>query len=86
MPIQLGKGYVRDIEVYPHLLLSICDFEYHDDVKRSLISRAIDAGITTAEIINVTPNTFSVATNKVASIKANKLWATLATPTHSRSS
>ncbi|MEH1845007.1 MAG: hypothetical protein V7L25_08390 [Nostoc sp.] len=32
VPKQLGKGYVRDIEVYPHLLLSISDSEYHDDV------------------------------------------------------
>nr|WP_298911059.1 AraC family transcriptional regulator [uncultured Nostoc sp.] len=32
VPRLLGKGYVRDIEVYPHLLLSISDSEYHDDV------------------------------------------------------
>ncbi|MEH1839239.1 MAG: AraC family transcriptional regulator [Nostoc sp.] len=32
MPRQLGKGYVREIEVYPHLLLSISDSEYYDDV------------------------------------------------------
>ncbi|MEH2404051.1 hypothetical protein [Nostoc sp.] len=32
MPRLLGKGYVRDIEVYPHLRLSIGDSEYHDDV------------------------------------------------------
>ncbi|MEH2277328.1 MAG: AraC family transcriptional regulator [Nostoc sp.] len=32
VPKQLGKGYVRDIEVYPHLWLSISDSEYHDDV------------------------------------------------------
>ena len=32
VPRLLGKGYVRDIEVYPHLWLSISDSEYHDDV------------------------------------------------------
>ncbi|MEH2453582.1 AraC family transcriptional regulator [Nostoc sp.] len=32
VPKQLGKGYVRDIQVYPHLWLSISDSEYHDDV------------------------------------------------------
>ncbi|MEH1832303.1 MAG: AraC family transcriptional regulator [Nostoc sp.] len=32
VPKQLGKGYMRDIEVYPHLWLSISDSEYHDDV------------------------------------------------------
>ncbi len=29
VPRLLGKGYVRDIEVYPNLLLTISDFEYH---------------------------------------------------------
>ncbi|MEH2250570.1 AraC family transcriptional regulator [Nostoc sp.] len=32
VPRQLGKGYVRNIEVYPQLQLSICDCEYHDDI------------------------------------------------------
>ncbi|MEH2244949.1 hypothetical protein [Nostoc sp.] len=32
VPRQLGKGYVRNIEVYPDLWLSISDYEYHDDV------------------------------------------------------
>lgn len=32
MPKQLGKGYVRDIEVHPHLWLAIGDCEYQDDV------------------------------------------------------
>ncbi|MBN3892557.1 MAG: helix-turn-helix transcriptional regulator [Nostoc sp. JL31] len=32
MPKQLGKGYVRDIEVHPELWLTIWDCEYHDDV------------------------------------------------------
>ncbi|MEG4284948.1 AraC family transcriptional regulator [Microcoleus sp. A006_D1] len=32
MPKQLGKGYMRDIEVHPHLWLTILDYEYHDDV------------------------------------------------------
>ncbi|QDL11046.1 AraC family transcriptional regulator [Brasilonema octagenarum UFV-E1] len=32
IPKQLGKGYVRDIEVYPQLWLSISDYKYHDDV------------------------------------------------------
>ncbi|MDF5719282.1 MAG: AraC family transcriptional regulator [Rhizonema sp. PD37] len=32
VPKQLGKGYVRDIEVYPHLWLTISDYEYHNDV------------------------------------------------------
>ncbi|MDZ8110157.1 MAG: AraC family transcriptional regulator [Nostoc sp. DedQUE12a] len=32
VPKQLGKGYVRDIKVYPELSLSILDYEYHDDV------------------------------------------------------
>jgi hypothetical protein len=32
MPKQLGKGYLRDIEVHPELWLTIWDCEYHDDV------------------------------------------------------
>lgn len=32
VPRQVGKGYVRNIEVHPHLWLSISDYEYHDDV------------------------------------------------------
>ncbi|MEH2256377.1 hypothetical protein [Nostoc sp.] len=32
VPRQLGKGYVRDIEVYPYLKLKILDCEYDDDV------------------------------------------------------
>jgi len=32
IPKRLGKGYVRDIEVYPELWLMIVDYEYHDDV------------------------------------------------------
>ncbi|MBW4686496.1 MAG: AraC family transcriptional regulator [Komarekiella atlantica HA4396-MV6] len=32
MPKRLGKGYVRDIEVYPELWVMILDYEYHDDV------------------------------------------------------
>ncbi|WP_375510090.1 hypothetical protein [uncultured Nostoc sp.] len=32
VPRQLGKGYVREIEVYPNLWLTISDSEYHDDV------------------------------------------------------
>jgi len=32
MPKQLGKGYLRDIEVHPDLWLTIWDCEYHDDV------------------------------------------------------
>ncbi|MFQ4142477.1 AraC family transcriptional regulator [Chlorogloeopsis sp. ULAP02] len=32
VPRQLGKGYVRDIEVHPELLLSISDYEFYDDV------------------------------------------------------
>ncbi|MEH1845441.1 MAG: hypothetical protein V7L25_10690 [Nostoc sp.] len=32
VPKQFGKGYIRDIEVYPNLELTIYDFEYHDDV------------------------------------------------------
>ncbi|MCG6138596.1 MAG: AraC family transcriptional regulator [Nostoc sp. LLA-1] len=32
MPKQLGKGYLRDIEVHPHLWVTIWDCEYHDDV------------------------------------------------------
>ncbi|MEH1836447.1 MAG: AraC family transcriptional regulator [Nostoc sp.] len=32
VPKQLGKGYGRDIEVYPQLLLSIGDCEYYDDI------------------------------------------------------
>jgi AraC-like DNA-binding protein len=31
-PKQLGKGYYRDIEVYPEFLLTIFDKEYHRDV------------------------------------------------------
>ncbi|MDM9379853.1 AraC family transcriptional regulator [Chlorogloeopsis sp. ULAP01] len=30
---QLGKGCVREIEVYPNLWLSIDDWQYHDDVR-----------------------------------------------------
>ncbi|MBW4568688.1 MAG: hypothetical protein KME31_11865 [Tolypothrix carrinoi HA7290-LM1] len=32
LPKQLGKGYIRNIEVHPNLWLSILDYEYHDDV------------------------------------------------------
>jgi AraC-like DNA-binding protein len=32
VPKCLGKGYVRDIEVYPNVSLKIYDFEYHDDL------------------------------------------------------
>ncbi|MBD2729528.1 helix-turn-helix transcriptional regulator [Nostoc sp. FACHB-892] len=32
MPKQLGKGYLRDIEVHPDLWVTIWDCEYHDDV------------------------------------------------------
>ncbi|MDZ7960274.1 MAG: AraC family transcriptional regulator [Aulosira sp. DedQUE10] len=32
MPKRLGKGYIRDIEVHPHLWLEIWDCEYHNDV------------------------------------------------------
>ena len=32
VPKQLGKGYGRDIEVYPQLWLSIGDCEHHDDI------------------------------------------------------
>ncbi|MEH2081784.1 MAG: AraC family transcriptional regulator [Nostoc sp.] len=32
LPKQLGKGYERNIEVYPQVLLSIGDCEYHDDI------------------------------------------------------
>ncbi|MEH2180214.1 AraC family transcriptional regulator [Nostoc sp.] len=32
MPRLLGKGYERNIEVYPNLLLTIHDLEYHDDL------------------------------------------------------
>ncbi|WP_306423234.1 helix-turn-helix domain-containing protein [Nostoc favosum] len=32
MPKRLGKGYMRDIEVHPHLWLEIWDCEYHNDV------------------------------------------------------
>ena len=32
MSRQFGKGYVRYIELYPELWLSILDYEYHDDV------------------------------------------------------
>ncbi|MDZ8136593.1 MAG: AraC family transcriptional regulator [Nostoc sp. DedQUE04] len=31
LPTRLGKGYVRHIEVHPHLWLSILDYEYHND-------------------------------------------------------
>ncbi|MHC5720657.1 MAG: AraC family transcriptional regulator, partial [Nostoc sp.] len=30
VPRQLGKGYVRNIDAYPDLWLSISDYEYHD--------------------------------------------------------
>ncbi|MDZ8257952.1 AraC family transcriptional regulator [Nostoc sp. ChiQUE01b] len=33
IPKQLGTGYVRSIEVYPHLWLSILDYKYHDNVQ-----------------------------------------------------
>ncbi|MEH2081815.1 MAG: AraC family transcriptional regulator [Nostoc sp.] len=32
MPTLLGKGYMREIKVYPNLWLTIRDHEYHDDV------------------------------------------------------
>ncbi|WP_442941704.1 helix-turn-helix domain-containing protein [Nostoc sp.] len=32
IPKQLGKGYVRDIEVYPQLWLGIDNYEYYDDI------------------------------------------------------
>ncbi|MEH2179623.1 helix-turn-helix domain-containing protein [Nostoc sp.] len=32
VPKQLGKGYVRDIEVYPQVWLGIDNHEYYDDV------------------------------------------------------
>ncbi|MEH2273499.1 MAG: AraC family transcriptional regulator [Nostoc sp.] len=32
MPKQLGKGYVRDIEVYPQVWLGIENYEFYDDV------------------------------------------------------
>ncbi|MEH2071659.1 MAG: hypothetical protein V7K47_26480 [Nostoc sp.] len=32
MPTILGKGYERNIKVYPNLLLTIHDLEYHDDL------------------------------------------------------
>ncbi|MGI2902638.1 AraC family transcriptional regulator [Tolypothrix sp. VBCCA 56010] len=32
VPRQLGKGYVQNIELHPHLWLSIEDCEYYDDV------------------------------------------------------
>ncbi|MDF5733551.1 MAG: hypothetical protein PUP92_37640 [Rhizonema sp. PD38] len=32
MPRLLGKGYERDIQVYPNILLTVHDLEYHDDV------------------------------------------------------
>ncbi|BAZ20936.1 transcriptional regulator [Kalymmatonema gypsitolerans NIES-4073] len=34
LPKELGKGYVRDVEVHPEFQLGIFDYEYHDDVKR----------------------------------------------------
>ncbi|MEH2303244.1 MAG: AraC family transcriptional regulator [Nostoc sp.] len=32
MPRLLGKGYERNMQVYPNILLTIHDLEYHDDV------------------------------------------------------
>ncbi|MGI2908682.1 hypothetical protein [Tolypothrix sp. VBCCA 56010] len=32
LPRQLGKGYARNIEVHPHMWLTILDCEYHDNV------------------------------------------------------
>ena len=32
IPRQLGKGHVRNIEVYPQVWLGISNYEYHDDV------------------------------------------------------
>ncbi|MEA5623634.1 AraC family transcriptional regulator [Nostoc sp. UHCC 0251] len=32
VPRQLGKGYLRDIEVWPHICMTILDYEYHDNV------------------------------------------------------
>ncbi len=32
MPKRLGRGYCREIEVYPELWLSIFDKEYHHDI------------------------------------------------------
>ncbi len=32
MPRQLGKGHMREIEVYPELLLDISEEEYRDDL------------------------------------------------------
>ncbi|MEI1375290.1 AraC family transcriptional regulator [Nostoc sp. UHCC 0926] len=32
MPRLLGKGYERNIQVYPNILLTVHDLEYHDDV------------------------------------------------------
>ncbi|WP_138503586.1 AraC family transcriptional regulator [Nostoc sp. PA-18-2419] len=34
VPKQVGKGYERDIEVYPQVLLSMWDCEYHDDISQ----------------------------------------------------
>jgi hypothetical protein len=32
VPKNLGKGYLRGIEVYPNVSLKVYDFEYHDDL------------------------------------------------------
>ncbi|MEH1768906.1 hypothetical protein [Nostoc sp.] len=32
VPKQLGKGYERNIEVYPQVSLGISNYEYYDDV------------------------------------------------------
>ncbi|MDZ8264280.1 AraC family transcriptional regulator [Nostoc sp. ChiQUE01b] len=36
IPKQLGKGCERNIEVFPHLWLSIFNWQYHDDVRREI--------------------------------------------------
>ena len=55
IPRQLGKGYMRDIQVHPQLWLTISDYEYHDELQLKILDWA--------HLVQFTVNLSGIATD-----------------------